>query len=217
MVSRTRYIDEALEEALADGARQIVVLGAGFDSRAYRFRGRLGGVRFFEVDYGPTQECKRRRLQEIFGSLPTHVMYVALDFTRDELPTQLRKHGYSAKERTLFIWEGVTMYLPAAAIQSTLRTIRDHAAPGSTVVFDYLLRTHPAMNNPRSQQVVWGEPLIFGFDGNATEFVRQEGLEVVEDFLTSSARSRRYTHDEEPDENILRNVGRCKARVPSQR
>jgi methyltransferase (TIGR00027 family) len=138
MVSRTRYIDEALLQGLTDGVRQVVVLGAGFDSRAYRFRDRLGGVRFFEVDYGPTQEYKRRRLKEIFGSVPTHVQYVAMDFTRDDLPTQLDKHGYSSKDRSLFIWEGVTMYLPESAIRSTLRTIRHHAAPGSTVVFDYV-------------------------------------------------------------------------------
>lgn len=128
MLSRTRYIDEALLEALAGGARQVVILGAGFDSRAYRFKERLEGVRFFEVDYGPTQEYKKRRLQEIFGSLPKHVKYVPMDFNRDDLPTQLRKNGYLTNERTLFVWEGVTMYLPATAIRSTLRTIRDNAA-----------------------------------------------------------------------------------------
>lgn len=173
------------------------------------------------MDYGPTQEYKKRRLREIFGSVPKHVKYVAMDFTRDDLPTQLRRHGYSATRRTLFIWEGVTMYLPATAIQSTLRTIRDNSGPGSTVVFDYLLSTHPAFNNPKNQQAGWGEPLIFGFDGSATEFVRREGLEVVEDFLTASARSRRYTQREDGssslpqiDDKILSNVGRCKARVP---
>jgi len=106
MLSRTRYVDEVLLQDLGGGARQVVILGAGFDSRAYRFRERLEGVRLFEVDYGPTQEYKKRRLQEIFGSVPKHVQYVAMDFNRDDLATQLRKNGYSPKERTLFIWEG---------------------------------------------------------------------------------------------------------------
>ncbi len=58
------------------------------------------------MDYGPTQEYKKRRLQEVFGSVPKHVQYVTMDFNRDDLATQLRKNGYSPKERTLFIWEG---------------------------------------------------------------------------------------------------------------
>ena len=225
MLSRTRYIDEVFLDELANGARQVVILGAGFDSRAYRFKERLGSVRFFEVDYGPTQEYKKRRLQEIFGSVPKHIQYVPIDFNRDDLGTQLRKHGYAPNRRTLFIWEGVTMYLPVTGIRSTLRTIRDNAAPGSTVVFDYLLSSHPAINDPKSRGALWGEPWIFGFDGNgATDFVRAEGLEVVEDFLTSDARSLRYTQREDgtssvprADKSILSKVGRCKARVPSRR
>ena len=225
MLSRTRYIDAVLLEAIAGGARQVIILGAGFDSRAYRFRDRLGGVRMFEVDYGPTQEYKKRRLKEIFGSVPVHVKFVAMDFSRDDLFTQLRKDGYSSNERTLFIWEGVTMYLPATAVRSTLRTIRDSAAPGSTVVFDYFLSTHPAVNDTNSRTARWGEPMIFGFDGNgATDFVRAEGLEVVEDFLTSDARSLRYTQREDGtssvpqlEKSILSKAGRCKATVPSRR
>jgi methyltransferase (TIGR00027 family) len=198
MLSRTRYIDEVLLAELARGARQVVILGAGFDSRAYRFKDRLQGVRIFEVDYGPTQEYKKRRLLEIFGSVPAHVKFVAMDFNRDVLSTQLRKNGYSSGKRTLFIWEGVTMYLPATGIRSTLHTIRDNAAPGSTIVFDYLLSTHPAVNDTKSRTAKWGEPMIFGFGGNgATNFVRAEGLEVVEDFLTSDARSLRYTQRED--------------------
>ena len=203
MLSRTRYIDEALLEAVAGGARQVVILGAGFDSRAYRFKERLEGVRLFEVDYGPTQEYKKRRLQEIFGSLPKHVKYVPMDFNRDDLPTELRNNGYLTNERTLFIWEGVTMYLPATSIRSTLRTIRDNAAPGSTVVFDYVLSTHPGVNNPKARASGWGEPWIFGFEGNgATDFVRAEGLEVVEDFLTSDARALRYTQREDGTSSV---------------
>ncbi len=72
--------------------------------------------------------------------------------------------------------------------------MRDKAAPGSAVVFDYVLSAYPAVNDPKGRAAVWGEPWIFGFDGNgATDFVRAEGLEVVEDFIISNARSTQYT------------------------
>ena len=143
MLSRTRYIDEVLLQDLSGGARQVVILGAGFDSRAYRFRERLEGVRLFEVDYGPTQEYKKRRLQEIFGSVPKHVQYVAMDFNRDDLATQLRNNGYSPKERTVFIWEGVTMYLPVTSIEvlfTRFETTLRRAAPLSSTICSVPIR-----------------------------------------------------------------------------
>jgi methyltransferase (TIGR00027 family) len=105
---RTRHIDEALLGAVRGGARQVVNLGAGLDSRAYRFTKELLGVQTFEVDYPPTQEYKKLRLGEILGSLPGNVRFVPMDFTRDDLLTQLKKSGYREEERTFFIWEGVT-------------------------------------------------------------------------------------------------------------
>jgi methyltransferase (TIGR00027 family) len=79
---RTRFADERLESAVRAGAAQVVILGAGYDSRAYRLRELLKDVRVFEVDYGPTQEYKKRRVQEIFGCFPTNLTYVPIDFTR---------------------------------------------------------------------------------------------------------------------------------------
>jgi methyltransferase (TIGR00027 family) len=78
---RTKAFDAALLDALKDDARQVVVLGAGFDSRGYRFQPQLSGVRFIEVDYGPTQEYKKQRVRDIFGALPQSVLYVPMDFT----------------------------------------------------------------------------------------------------------------------------------------
>ena len=94
MLIRTKHLDAALDEALRDGTSQIIILGAGFDSRGYRFRDRLRGVRFLEVDYGPTQEHKKQRVREVLGALPRQVRYVPMDFTKDDLLTQLGKGGY---------------------------------------------------------------------------------------------------------------------------
>jgi methyltransferase (TIGR00027 family) len=182
MFIRTKHMDGALDGALADGMRQVVILGAGFDSRGYRFRDRLQGIRFLEVDYGPTQEHKKQRVRAILGALPKDVQYVPMDFTKDDLLTQLRKSGYSNEARTLYVWEGVTTYLPEAAIMSSLRFIREQSAPGSAVVFDYTLASDPRVNNPTTRFARWGEPWLFGFPGQSSvDTLRQAGLEAVAD------------------------------------
>ena len=133
---RTKAFDAAMLAALQDGVRQVVVLGAGFDSRGYRFQTELRGVRFMEVDYGPTQQYKKQRVKEILGAPAGNVTYVPMDFTKDDLRTQLVKAGYSEKVATFFLWEGVTHYLPESAVRDTLHFVRDHAAPGRRIAFD---------------------------------------------------------------------------------
>jgi methyltransferase (TIGR00027 family) len=191
MFIRTKHIDAALDTALRDGTRQIVILGAGFDSRGYRFRDRLRGMRFLEVDYGPTQEYKKQRVREVLGALPKDVRYIPMDFTKDDLLAQLAKGGYSERERSLYIWEGVTMYLPETAITTTLRFIREHAASGSRVVFDYALAGDPRINNPSTRFARWGEPWMFGFPGSSAEdALRPAGLVPLADASMSDLAAR---------------------------
>jgi methyltransferase (TIGR00027 family) len=185
-VFRTKAFDAALIDALAQGIRQVVVLGAGFDSRGYRFQSLLRGVRFMEVDYGPTQENKKQRVKEILGASPANVSYVPMDFDKDSLLEQLVKAGYSEQQKTFFLWEGVVVYLPESSVRSALHFVRDHSAPGSLIAFDYVFSKNPNVNNPQSQWARWGEPWLFGFpDSGAAEFVRGEGLEVISDRLTT--------------------------------
>ena len=182
MTYRTKRFDAALLDALQNGARQVVVLGAGFDSRAYRFQSQLGDVRVMEVDYGPTQAYKKRRLGEILDVIPPNVSFVPMDFTKDNLLDQLRNAGYSEQQRTFFLWEGVTYYLPESAVKDTLHFVRDHSASGSRIAFDYFGASNPSVNNPRHVYARWGEPVIFGFpNDSAHEYVQQEGLRVLSD------------------------------------
>jgi len=182
MTYRTKRFDAALLDALQNGARQVVVLGAGFDSRAYRFQSQLGDVRVMEVDYGPTQAYKKRRLGEILEVIPPNVSFVPMDFTKDNLLDQLRKAGYSEQQNTFFLWEGVTYYLPESAVKDTLHFVRDHSASGSRIAFDYFGASNPSVNNPRHVYARWGEPVIFGFpNDSAHEYVQQEGLGVLSD------------------------------------
>lgn len=184
-VTRTKFFDAALLDALHQGIRQVVVLGAGFDSRGYRFASRLNGVRFIEVDEPATQAYKKRRVIEILGRLPAHVSYVPMDFTKDRLLNQLATAGYSEREKAFVLWEGVTVYLPEPAVLDTLHFVRDHAAPGSLLAFDYIRAGNPNINNRQSQYSRWGEPWLFGFPGQgAAEYVRHEGLDIVTDTPT---------------------------------
>ena len=96
---RTRHIDAVFEESLASGASQVVILGAGLDSRPYRYATRLAAAHVFEVDFPPTQEYKKKRVKEVVGSLPAHVRYVPIDFTKDDLKTVSRRPDTTARRR----------------------------------------------------------------------------------------------------------------------
>ena len=133
-VARTRFIDDRAQAAIASGIAQIVLLGAGFDSRPYRLPG-WDRVTVFEVDHPDTQAQKRRLL----GMVPGHVRFVSVDFDRDRVEKALEIAGYDHARPTFFIWEGVTNYLTESAVDGTLRWCAQ-AAPSSRIVFTYVHR-----------------------------------------------------------------------------
>ena len=188
--ARTHHIDALLVEALSKGVTQVVNLGAGLDSRAYRFRNRFPNVRFFELDLPAMIVTKRERVMKIFGSVPDKVILVPTDFTARPLSEVLRDAGYDRTQRTFFIWEGVTMYLPEAANVNTLRFIRSGSASGSSVVYDYVLDAtllpdgggiYGAKSTAAYLASV-GEPLLTGWSQReAADIATREGLAVVSD------------------------------------
>jgi methyltransferase (TIGR00027 family) len=185
---RTRHIDDVMSQSLKDATAQIVILGAGLDSRAYRFGDALRNVRVFELDLPQTQAYKKKRVTDVFGALPPHVAYTPIDFAKQDLATVLASAGYDRTKKTLFIWEGVTMYIPEAAVDATLRAVVRNAAPGSRIVFDYFLdsalKARGSVLQPIAQNVAAvGEPFVFGVSGeNAVTFVTARGLKVISDF-----------------------------------
>ncbi|HEU4408866.1 MAG TPA: SAM-dependent methyltransferase [Polyangiaceae bacterium] len=136
VVLRTRRIDELLEGACARGARQIVVLGAGLDARAYRLEG-LAPALVFEVDHPATQAAKRRRLAGR-APLAREVRFVPVDFERERLPAALAAAGFDPASPSAWVWEGVTMYLSEPARTSTLDAIAALAAPASELLVTYV-------------------------------------------------------------------------------
>jgi len=139
---RTRFIDDVVRGALAEGARQVVLLGVGFDCRALRLPEiAAAGARVFEVDFSAQLARKAAILGEAGVPTPAWVTSVACDFTASDLdqalPAALVADGFARDHATAFVWEGVTGYLDDDAIDRTLRLIAALAAPGTSLVFNY--------------------------------------------------------------------------------
>src|SRR5512136_788710 len=189
IVARDRYIDDVLQDSLKDGLQQLVILGAGLDSRAYRFDGLKDRVKVFELDHPASQVDKLVRLQAVFGRIPAHVSYVPVDFNTQTLEQRLPDSGYDPNLKTLYIWQGVTMYLTAEAVDDTLRFVVQHSVPGSAIVFDYIYRLvldgvqkHGEVSNMRRYRSLTGEGLTFGIDeGTVESFLKERGFRQSRD------------------------------------
>jgi len=134
-VARTRLIDDWVSTGVRDGACQVVILGAGFDSRAWRL-GALQGLPVFEVDHCATSIEKRRRLRAA-GLDPERVTLVGMDFIQDLLADALDRTGFDPRQRTIVIWEGVTNYLSEDAVEAVLAWTGG-LAPDSLLAFTYV-------------------------------------------------------------------------------
>ena len=178
-----------LGEELELGIEQVVILGAGFDTRAYRFAERLSSVRVFELDHPVTAALKQARVRRVFGSLPEHVTYVSSDLEREDLGVALQGAGYRAAARTLFIWSGVSFYLSAEAVDSVLEFVRLRSAPGSSIAFDYHYqgltdgtREYYGGREGRRRVEQLGEPCIFGIEeGELSALLERHELALVAD------------------------------------
>ncbi|HXQ20168.1 MAG TPA: SAM-dependent methyltransferase [Candidatus Acidoferrales bacterium] len=186
-VARTRFIDDAVIACLQAHIEQVVILGAGFDSRAYRLHA-LKMVAVFEVDHPDTLKTKRGMLDRALSGLPERVRFVPTDFNQRQLEQAMAAAGYRNSVPTLFLWEGVTNYLTEAAVDATLRWC-SRAAPGSQLVFTYVHRA--VLDDPRSffgtekllaTLAASGEKWTFGIDPAAvSDFLAQRGLTLERD------------------------------------
>jgi methyltransferase (TIGR00027 family) len=137
IAARTRFVDEHVAQAIAAGLRQVVICGAGYDDRALRFR--TTGVRFFELDHPATQHDKARLLDGLAARAPGLTL-VQADFRTDDASTALERAGHRASEPTLFVCEGLLVYLDYQACERLLAALAKRAAPGSVLAAS--LATH---------------------------------------------------------------------------
>jgi methyltransferase (TIGR00027 family) len=136
MLCRKRYIDDMLRDAVQDGIDAVVILGAGFDTRAYRVPG-LDGIPVWELDLPANIARKEAALRRCFGRVPDGVTLVPVDFETQDLQQELTRHGYRLGSRTFVAWEAVTQYLTEAGVRRTLEHLA-HTGPGSRLAFTYL-------------------------------------------------------------------------------
>src|SRR5262245_17823274 len=192
---RTRYIDDVLGAALRGGAEQVVILGAGFDCRAYRIPD-IARTRVFEVDHPATQAKKTAVITRQLSAMPPHVTLVPADFSTDSLDTVMPRSGYRRDAVTLFICEGVTHYLSLEAVDTIFRHVVDNAPAGSQTVFTYIHRglldgsvSFAGGNDTLTTVRRVGEPYTFGFDPAALpRHLSPLGLEMIEDVGASQYR-----------------------------
>ncbi len=138
IIARTKYIDGVFKEALAQGFDQILIFGAGFDTRALRFSNDTGRVRIFELDAPSTQNAKIGQYRKLNLSIPPNLFFVPIDFDRESLPEKLESAGFDKDKRSLFILEGLVMYLQPESVDRTFRVMRSYAGKESEIVFDYV-------------------------------------------------------------------------------
>lgn len=202
-IARTRLIDDAVLRALRAGVAQVILLGAGFDSRAWRLPG-IERARVFEVDHPATLERKKARVLRRLGCLPDHVSFAAVDLDHEALGAALQAAGFHPDSRAFFVWEGVTNYLTEAAVHQTLGFVGG-TAPGSGLAFTYVHRDVVAGSwNGKGMGALTatlrraGETWTFGFEPAALpDILTGHGLRLLEDTGSLEYRAR-YLGESDP-------------------
>jgi len=200
LLARERYIDDVLQNFLDEGLRQLVILGAGYDSRPYRFVF-PEGIKTFEVDHPDTQADKLEKVRRIFGKIPEHVTYVSVDFNTQHLSERLLSSGYDPSLLSLFIWQGVTMYLIPEGVDATLAFVAQNSTPGSAIVFDYVyqavldgIQQQSEISNMRRYRFMTGEELTFGIpEGTLGRFLLSRGFQQVKDVTVEELKEAYFT------------------------
>jgi methyltransferase (TIGR00027 family) len=203
VILRSRYTEDALHRAVAQGTRQYLLIGAGFDSYALRRPPVAQSVSVIEIDHPATQNFKLQCMAAAQVAVPDLVRYMAADLSRQDLPSVLARSPMRAEEPAFFSWLGVTMYLTRQANQDTLRAIAAIAAPGSEIVFTYFDQVFfdqpgaasAAAMALRAEVASVGEPFVSGFHpATLAADLQPLGLRLLED-ISDAGLARRYDPD----------------------
>jgi methyltransferase (TIGR00027 family) len=188
MIARTAWFDSLFVDALNKNIPQIVLLGAGYDSRAYRFAKLNSATKIIELDIAPTQNRKKKCLKKAQIDIPKHVTLVPINFNKESLKNILEKAGYDNHEKTLFLWEGVSYYLDSESVDSTLEIVNHNSHNESVIAFDYLISISEENINYYGVKEFFqtmkkhhaNEELMFAIDeGKIESFFKQRGLKLV--------------------------------------
>ncbi len=203
--ARNAHMDRMAREAVENGFDQIVIMGAGYDTTAYRLLADCA-LQVFEVDAPTSQADKKKYLATAGIAAPENLHYIAIDFNEQSLSDVMLASGYNATGRTLFIWEGVTYYISAEAVDGTLGFIQQHSAAGSVVAFDYIyadvckgnLSYYGAQEGVAYVASV-GEPFTYGIEPTTLEtFLAERGYELAEHYTGPEFQARYLSEERFP-------------------
>jgi methyltransferase (TIGR00027 family) len=196
LIARVRYFDDVVTAAADEGLGQLVILGAGYDTRAYRIDG-LKHARVFEVDHPDTVKMKMEKIREIFVSLPGHVTYVSADLETVKLGRRLEESGYDRSKKSLFVMEGLLYYLSPGVVDETLAFIARNSSKGSAILFDYGRNRegNPAAGDINGSNFArqQGEPVKSGITGPIETFLAGRGFSGIRN-LDSEDYKKAYFH-----------------------
>jgi len=201
---RTKVMDAAFLDALESQFAQIVLLGAGFDTRALRFAERNHGTKIIELDVPTTQEPKLDIFRKKKLKIPPELIFTPIDFDHEDIFAVLTKAGYQDRQKSLFLWEGVSMYLSAQAVDGTLAFVGEHAAPDSRIVFDYIYASVLRRENLHyGEQEIFatvsqaGEGWTFGLeDGEVESFLNARGFGMVAHYTPAEVEKLYLTNED---------------------
>ena len=222
IVVRTKYIDDLLKKCLHEDCKQVVILGAGFDTRAFRIE-RKSGTKIFEVDFPDTQAYKLSKLKQIPQLNTEGITYVPIDFNSQKIADKLKEAGYNPILKTFFIWEGVTMYLTTEAVDETLSFISQNTGKGSSIYFDYMLGSVLDGSSQYEEAIAIrktgsfnanGEELYtFSIpDGTIHEFLKQREFKLLEEQNGESLKEK-YFKQQYPKRKVHRLFGYVHAEI----
>lgn len=157
-IARTKYIDDLLQSTVANGVKQVIILGAGFDTRALRLDF-LESIPVIEIDHPNTSNFKTETYKSRIGNLPKNIKFYQIDFNKQSLEDLAQQYNFDFTKPTTIIWEGVTNYLTEDAIKNTFGFIAKFTT-NSYVIFTYIHKK--ILENPSS--FLGGEKLLDGLD-----------------------------------------------------
>jgi len=179
VIARTKYIDSIFQNAVKNGVEQVVIFGAGFDSRAIRLTDQNNDIKVYEIDTYFTLDAKTKQFRKRGIVKPENNIYIPIDFDKEEIILKLDDSSFNISKKTLFILEGLIMYLSEKAIDETFKLINNYSLPGSLLVFDYIYASVL-----RQELKYFGEKSIYERvkkDGESWTFGIEEG--EIENFL----------------------------------
>ena len=211
VIARTKFIDKIFKNSIQKNIDQIVIFGAGFDSRAIRFNNINKKTKIYELDSLHTQNEKIMQFKKKGIFLPDKIIFIAIDFNTESILKKLLQNGFDSKKRTLFLMEGLIMYLNNEAVDKLFKIIYDLASPGGEVIFDYIYASVL-----RKENIYYGEKSIydkvnsvqeswlFGIEkGEIGSFIKKYKFSLIKN-LTSEDMEKMYFKDDY--DNIIRKI-----------